>query len=89
MAKKMLALRSTLNQRKTMRDAVVPQLWTKGGTVPAGGLGVKFCHDLPPLNTSAGEVCVKGWGPSSFYLGEYTPMHPKEPNRQLSWDKTA
>lgn len=70
-----------------MRDAVVPQMWTKGGTVPAGGLGMKFCHDLPPHNTIAGEVCVKGWGPSSFYLCEYTLMHPKEPNRQLRWDK--
>jgi len=31
----------------------------------AGGLRMKFCHDLAPHNAIAGEVYVKGWGLSN------------------------
>lgn len=56
--------------------------------MPAGGLTMKFCCDLPPGNTATGEVGVKGWGLSNSFLHKYKLMHLKESNRQLSWDNS-
>lgn len=56
--------------------------------MPAGGLRMKFCHDLAPRNTVAGEVHVEGWGLSNLFHREHKLMHPKEPNRQPSWAET-
>lgn len=57
--------------------------------MPAGGLRMKFCRDLPPRSTATCEVGVKGWGLSNSFLRKYKLLRLKEPNRQLSWDKTT
>lgn len=50
---------------------------------------MKFCHDLAAHNAIIGEGYLKDWGLSNFFLRKYELMHPKEPIRQLSWDKTT